>query len=114
MFNLTSGGFRRQNTQQAQARLASAILSAKGQIAFNTAKGSNPVRVDLPEGPFDVCTRGAMKNLQEADKNGGMVVPMVRIVSTATRQAILEIVERQFSGKMTSAEAVATIVSVVE
>ncbi|MCD7109604.1 ABC transporter substrate-binding protein [Rhizobium sp. DKSPLA3] len=100
----------------AQIEMASAIESPAFQSAFNVVKGSAPVRTDVSDTAFDDCGKKAIKDAAEADKNGTLIGSMAHghANPAAVKNAIYDVVTRQFNGDLTADDAVAELVSAVE
>ncbi len=100
----------------AQMEMATAIESPEFQSAFNVVKGSAPVRTDVSDAAFDDCGKKAIKDAAEADKNGTLLGSMAHghANPAAVKNAIYDVVTRQFNGDLTADDAVAELVSAVE
>jgi glucose/mannose transport system substrate-binding protein len=100
----------------AQLQMASAIESPAFQSAFNVVKGSAPARTDVPDTAFDDCGKKAIKDLAEANKNGTLFGSMAHghANPASVKNAIYDVVTRQFNGELSSEEAVKELVSAVE
>ncbi|KQS69864.1 sugar ABC transporter substrate-binding protein [Rhizobium sp. Leaf371] len=100
----------------AQMEMAMAIESPEFQSAFNVVKGSAPVRTDVSDAAFDDCGKKAIKDAAEADKKGTLLGSMAHghANPAAVKNAIYDVVTRQFNGDLTADEAVAELVSAVE
>ena len=100
----------------AQMEMAMAIESPEFQSAFNVVKGSAPVRTDVSDAAFDDCGKKAIKDAAEADKKGTLLGPKAHghANPAAVKNAIYDVVTRQFNGDLTADEAVAELVSAVE
>ena len=68
MFQLRDKG-----AQQAQADLASALMSADFQEVFNLNKGSIPVRLNMDLAKFDDCAKSSAATFVESAKSGALV-----------------------------------------
>ncbi|WP_372353236.1 ABC transporter substrate-binding protein [Pararhizobium sp. YC-54] len=92
----------------AQMQMASAIESPTFQSAFNVVKGSAPARTDVPNEAFDACGKKAIADLADADKNGKLFGSMAHghANPAAVKNAIYDVVTRQFNGELTADEAV--------
>jgi glucose/mannose transport system substrate-binding protein len=92
----------------AQLQMASAIESPTFQSAFNVVKGSVPARTDVPDTAFDDCGKKAIKDLAEANKNGTLMGSMAHghANPAAVKNAIYDVVTREFNGELSSEEAV--------
>jgi glucose/mannose transport system substrate-binding protein len=100
----------------AQMQMASAIENPVFQSAFNVVKGSAPARTDVPNTDFDDCGKKAMADLADADKNGRLFGSMAHghANPAAVKNAIYDVVTRQFNGELSSEDAVKELVSAVE
>ncbi|WP_419195831.1 MULTISPECIES: ABC transporter substrate-binding protein [Ensifer] len=100
----------------AQLAMASAIESPTFQSAFNVVKGSVPARTDVPDTAFDACGKKGIKDLAEANSNGKLFGSMAHghANPAAVKNAIYDVVTREFNGELTSEEAVKELVSAVE
>ncbi|WP_207897618.1 ABC transporter substrate-binding protein [Rhizobium sp. PP-F2F-G48] len=100
----------------AQMEMAMAIESPEFQSAFNVVKGSAPVRTDVSDAAFDDCGKKAIKDAAEADKKGTLLGSMAHghANPAAVKNAIYDVVTRQFNGDLTADDAVAELVSAVE
>ena len=99
----------------AQVALATATLSKSFQSAFNVVKGSVPARTDVPDTDFDDCGKKAIKDLAEANKNGTLMGSMAHghANPAAVKNAIYDVVTREFNGDLSSDDAVKELVSAV-
>lgn len=100
----------------AQLAMASAIENPTFQSAFNVVKGSAPARTDVPDTAFDACGKKAIADLADADKNGRLYGSMAHghANPAAVKNAIYDVVTRQFNGELSSEDAVKELVSAVE
>ena len=100
----------------AQLKMASAIESPAFQSAFNVVKGSAPARTDVPDTDFDDCGKKAIKDLAEANTNGSLMGSMAHghANPASVKNAIYDVVTRQFNGELSSEEAVTELVAAVE
>lgn len=94
--------------QDAQLKMARAVLSPEFQVAFNTVKGSVPVRTDISDEAFDDCGKKAMADLREAVANDTLVGSMAHghAAPAAVKSALYDVVTAHFNGSMSSDEAV--------
>ncbi|HEV7320410.1 MAG TPA: ABC transporter substrate-binding protein [Ensifer sp.] len=99
----------------AQLAMASAIESPTFQSAFNVVKGSVPARTDVPDTAFDDCGKKGIKDLAEANTNGKLFGSMAHghANPAAVKNAIYDVVTREFNGELTSDEAVKELVAAV-
>jgi len=100
----------------AQLEMASAIESPTFQSAFNVVKGSAPARTDVPDTDFDACGKKAIGDEKEASEKGTMLGSMAHGYANpaAVKNAIYDVVTRQFNGQLSSEDAVKELVSAVE
>ncbi|MCM2457631.1 carbohydrate ABC transporter substrate-binding protein [Rhizobium sp. CG4] len=100
----------------AQLVMASAIENPAFQSAFNVVKGSAPARTDVSDAAFDDCGKKAIKDLAEADKNGTLFGSMAHghANPASVKNAIYDVVTRQFNGELSSDEAVEELKAAVE
>jgi glucose/mannose transport system substrate-binding protein len=96
--------------------MASAIENPTFQSAFNVVKGSAPARTDVPNTAFDDCGKKAIADLADADKNGRLFGSMAHghANPAAVKNAIYDVVTRQFNGEISSEDAVKELVAAVE
>lgn len=99
----------------AQLQMASAIESPTFQSAFNVVKGSAPARTDVLDTAFDACGKKAIADVKEASEKGTMLGSMAHGYANpaAVKNAIYDIVTREFNGELTSEEAVKELVAAV-
>jgi glucose/mannose transport system substrate-binding protein len=102
--------------QEAQKAMARLILQPKFQEVFNVNKGSIPVRMGMPEGPFDAVARTSMKDFVATSKSGGLVPSMAHemAVMPAVRGAIMDTVTNFYNTDMSAKDAAAQLASAVE
>lgn len=100
----------------AQLEMASAIESPAFQSAFNVVKGSAPARTDVPDTDFDACGKKAIADVKEAAGKGTMLGSMAHGYANpaSVKNAIYDVVTRQFNGQLSSEDAVKELVSAVE
>ncbi|MBA8899584.1 ABC transporter substrate-binding protein [Phyllobacterium sp. P30BS-XVII] len=101
---------------KSQLIMASSIESPTFQSAFNVVKGSAPARTDVSDAAFDACGKKAIKDLAEANKAGTLYGSMAHgyAVPAAIKNAIYDVVTREFNGELTSDAAVKELVSAVD
>ncbi|KRW93097.1 ABC transporter substrate-binding protein [Paracoccus sp. MKU1] len=87
--------------KQAQAQMASAIMSPTFQSAFNVVKGSVPARTDVPDADFDDCGKKGMADLAEANTNGTLLGSMAHghANPAAVKNAIYDVVTGAMNGE---------------
>ena len=109
MFNVS------EDKKAAQLQMASSIESPVFQSAFNVVKGSAPARTDVPNTDFDACGKKAIADLAEANTNGSLFGSMAHghANPAAVKNAIYDVVTRQFNGELDSAAAVQELVAAV-
>jgi len=109
MFNVSD------DKKAAQLQMASSIESPVFQSAFNVVKGSAPARTDVPDTDFDACGKKAIADLAEANTNGTLFGSMAHghANPAAVKNAIYDVVTRQFNGELDSAAAVQELVAAV-
>ncbi len=100
----------------AQLQMASAIESPTFQSAFNVVKGSVPARTDVPDTDFDACGKKGIKDLAEANASGKLFGSMAHghANPASVKNAIYDVVTRQFNGELSSEDAVKELASAVE
>jgi len=96
--------------------MASAIESPTFQSAFNVVKGSVPARTDVPDTDFDACGKKGIKDLAEANASGKLFGSMAHghANPASVKNAIYDVVTRQFNGELSSEDAVKELASAVE
>jgi glucose/mannose transport system substrate-binding protein len=99
-----------------QLTMASAIESPAFQSAFNVVKGSAPARTDVSDEAFDDCGKKAIKDLAEANTNGSLFGSMAHghANPASVKNAIYDVVTRQFNGELSSEEAATELKAAVE
>ncbi|ANG65191.1 sugar ABC transporter substrate-binding protein [Marinobacterium aestuarii] len=102
--------------QDAQLKMASAVLSPEFQVAFNTVKGSVPVRTDISDEAFDACGKKAMADLREAVTKDTLVGSMAHghAAPAAVKSALYDVVTAHFNGTMSSDEAVTQLAASIQ
>ncbi len=106
----------KEDSQDAQMKLASAIMAPSFQSAFNVVKGSVPARTDVSDAAFDACGKQGMKDLAEANKNGKLLGSMAHghAAPAAVKAAVYDVVTAHFNEELSTEEAVDELVSVVD
>jgi len=109
MFNVGDAG------KKAQLAMASDVEDPVFQSAFNVVKGSAPARTDVSNEAFDDCGKKAIADLAEANTNGTLFGSMAHghANPASVKNAIYDVVTREFNGELTSDQAVAELVSAV-
>ncbi|MCW0982731.1 ABC transporter substrate-binding protein [Agrobacterium deltaense] len=99
----------------AQMEMAAAIESPTFQSAFNVVKGSAPARSDVSNEAFDACGKKAIADLAEADKSGKLFGSMAHghANPAAVKNAIYDVVTREFNGELTADEAIVELPAAV-
>ncbi|WP_420959600.1 ABC transporter substrate-binding protein [Brucella sp. IR073] len=99
----------------AQMAMASAIMSPDFQVAFNTVKGAAPARMDVPDTKFDACGKKAIADIKAANADGRMLGSLAHGYAepAAVKNAIFDVVTRQFNGELSSEDAVKELVTAV-
>ncbi len=102
--------------QEAQKAMARLILQTKFQEVFNVNKGSIPVRVGMPEDPFDTPARDSMKAFLATAESGGLVPSMAHgmAVMPAVRGALVDVVSNFYNSDMSAKDAAAQLAKEVE
>lgn len=97
---------------KAQNDLAEAIMSPAFQETFSLAKGSIPVRLDVPMDKFDDCAKLSAKDFAATAKSGNLVPSAAHsmAVPSAVEGALKDAVSQYWNNdKMTPKQAVASI-----
>jgi glucose/mannose transport system substrate-binding protein len=76
----------------AQVKIAELMLAPETQIAFNTKKGSVPVRLDVDVSSMDMCAQIGMKALKDPDQQ----IPSDNYIASPDRVGALRDVITQF------------------
>jgi glucose/mannose transport system substrate-binding protein len=96
----------------AQVKIAELMLSPETQIAFNTKKGSVPVRLDLDVSSMDICAQAGMKALKDPAQqipSGGYIASPDRV------GAVRDVITQFWSTKsMSTDDFVAKIVTALK
>ncbi|MBZ9568545.1 MULTISPECIES: ABC transporter substrate-binding protein [Modicisalibacter] len=95
--------------QQAQMDLAGLILSKDFQTTFNKAKGSIPVRMDVPLDDFDACAKSSREAFDAAQAQGGLVPSLAHgmAVSASVQGAVFDVITNFFNDPDMPAEKAA-------
>jgi glucose/mannose transport system substrate-binding protein len=98
-----------------QLEMATAIESPAFQSAFNVVKGSAPARTDVSDEAFDACGKKAIKDLADANTAGSLYGSMAHghANPASVKNAIYDVVTRQFNGELSSEEAVTELAAAV-
>jgi glucose/mannose transport system substrate-binding protein len=102
--------------QEAQKAMARLIIQPDFQKVFNVNKGSIPVRVGMPEDPFDSPARDSMKDFVATAESGGLVPSMAHemAVFPPIRGAIMDVVTNFYNSDMSAEDAAAQLAKEVE
>jgi len=102
--------------KEAQKAMARLILQPKFQEVFNVNKGSIPVRLGMPEDPFDSVARKSMKDFVNSAKTGDLVPSMAHemAVMPAIRGAILDSVTKYLNSDMSAKDAAKAMAEAVK
>jgi len=105
-----------EDRQDAQMKLASAVMSPSFQSAFNVVKGSVPARTDVPNDDFDACGKKGMAELAAANEKGTLFGSMAHghSVPAGVKNAMYDVITAHFNGEYDSATAVEELVNAVE
>lgn len=111
MFNVSD-----EDAQDAQGKMASAIMSPAFQSAFNVVKGSVPARVDVPNDAFDACGKKGMAELAAASDAGTLLGSMAHghANRAAVKNAMYDVITAHFNGEYDAEVAVQELVNAVE
>ncbi len=118
LFNVDSFIFFKQKgvaAGQAAEAMAKLILQPKFQEVFNINKGSIPVRLGMPKGPFDAPAQRSMDDFVATAKSGGLVPSMAHemAVFPEVRGAIFDVVTNFYNSDMSAADAAKRLASEV-
>ena len=96
-----------EDDQDAQFKLAAAIMDPAFQESFNLKKGSIPARTDVPDTNFDACGKKAIADAKEATANDALMGSMAHghAASEAVKGAVYDVVTEFFNSNMSSADA---------
>lgn len=102
--------------QNAQAAMASSIMSPKFQSVFNVVKGSVPARTDVPNTAFDDCGKKGMAELASANRNGTLVGSMAHghANRASVKNAMYDVITAHFNGEYDAETAAEELVTAVE
>lgn len=100
----------------AQAKMASDIMSPEFQIAFNKVKGSVPARTDVDGSDLDACGQKGMEELAAAAESGTFMGSMAHghANRAAVKNAIYDVVTAHFNGEYDAETAAEELANVVE
>ena len=104
-----------EDRQDAQMKLASAVMSPTFQSAFNVVKGSVPARTDVSNDAFDACGKKGMAELAAANKKGTLFGSMAHghSVPAGVKNAMYDVITAHFNGEYDSATAAEELVNAV-
>jgi glucose/mannose transport system substrate-binding protein len=93
--------------QDAQFKLAAAIMDPAFQESFNLKKGSIPARTDVPDTNFDACGKKAIADAKEATANNALMGSLAHghAAPEAVKGAVYDVVTEFFNSDMSSADA---------
>ena len=93
--------------QDAQFKLAAAIMDPAFQESFNLKKGSIPARTDVSDANFDACGKKAIADAKEATASDALMGSMAHghAASEAVKGAVYDVVTEFFNSDMSSADA---------
>lgn len=102
--------------QEAQAKLASAIMEPGFQVAFNKVKGSVPARTDVDGDELDACGQKGMKELAAASENDTLMGSMAHghAAPAGVKNAVYDVVTAHFNGEYDAQTAAEELVNAVE
>jgi len=108
-FNSDSFGMMKvsKEAQDAQFKLAAAIMDPAFQESFNLKKGSIPARSDVSDKNFDACGKKAIADAKEATANGSLMGSMAHghAAQESVKGAVYDVVTKFFNSDMSSADA---------
>lgn len=101
---------------EAQAKLASAIMDTKVQVAFNQAKGAIPARTDVDLSAMDSCAQATAAEFVATDTAGSAVPTFAGTHATnaSVSAAATDVITGFFNSDMTPEEAVQLLAEAVE
>ena len=104
-----------EDKQDAQFKLAAAIMDPAFQESFNLKKGSIPARNDVPDTNFDACGKKAIADAKEATASDTLMGSMAHghAASEAVKGAVYDTVTKFFNSDMSSADAAKELQSAV-
>ena len=96
-----------EDKQDAQFKLAAAIMDPAFQETFNLKKGSIPARNDVPDTNFDACGKKAIADAKEATANNALMGSLAHghAAPEAVKGAVYDVVTEFFNSDMSSADA---------
>ncbi|MGQ7847162.1 ABC transporter substrate-binding protein [Granulosicoccus sp. 3-233] len=108
--------FGQEGDNDAQQKMAAAILSPGFQSAFNVVKGSVPARTDVSDADFDDCGKKGMNDLAEANEAGSLFGSMAHghAAPAAVKNAVYDVVTQHFNGGLSNEEAAEELANAVD
>lgn len=99
-----------------QHKLAASVMSPAFQEAFNLVKGSIPARTDVSGDKFDACAQKSMADLKAAQAAGTMMGSLAHghAEPAGIQRAMFDVVTQHFNSDMSSADAVAALVTAID
>jgi glucose/mannose transport system substrate-binding protein len=96
-----------EDKQDAQFKLAAAIMDPAFQESFNLKKGSIPARSDVADTNFDACGKKAIADAKEATANNALMGSLAHghAAPEAVKGAVYDVVTEFFNSDMSSADA---------
>jgi glucose/mannose transport system substrate-binding protein len=93
--------------QDAQNKLAAAVMDPAFQETFNIKKGSIPARADVSDANFDACGKKGIADAKEATAKGALMGSMAHghAASESVKGAVYDVVTAFFNSDESSAEA---------
>jgi glucose/mannose transport system substrate-binding protein len=93
--------------EDAQMKLASAVMDPKFQETFNIKKGSIPARNDVPDTNFDACGKKGIADAKEATAKGSLMGSMAHghAAGESVKGAVYDVVTAFFNSDEGSADA---------
>jgi glucose/mannose transport system substrate-binding protein len=101
--------------EDAQFKLAAAIMDPAFQETFNIKKGSIPARNDIPDTNFDACGKKGIADAKEATANDALMGSMAHghAAPEAVKGAVYDVVTEFFNSDMSSADAAQKLAAAV-
>src|SRR4051794_12778739 len=93
--------------QDAQFKLAAAIMDPAFQESFNLKKGSIPARTDVSDAKFDACGKKGIADAKEATAKGSLMGSMAHghAASESVKGAVYDVVTAFFNSDQSSTDA---------
>lgn len=107
--------FKKAGAEDAQLKMASAIMNPAFQSAFNVVKGSVPARTDVPNAAFDDCGKKGMADLAEANTKGTLFGSMAHghAAPAGVKSAVYDVVTAAFNNELPPEKAAAELAKAV-